>query len=242
MGDACMMQYVRRISRFVPDPIRRNWITILALLTIVWFAIFSALVYSASHRSNKAAKDAHNLATANRNRINDIGRLRVEALTLVKLQTQRQDTQVRKVAYTLCRSTRHTPKECKRIAKGVIIPSPIFTIKSIKTLGTTTLVTIVERGPKGSLGLRGPRGFPGLRGLMGFTGPRGLRGFAGSNGTDGKNGINGKNGIRGPQGIQGARGPQGLQGLQGLQGARGPCNGLPAGARWPKNLPIPCFP
>jgi len=141
----------------------------------------------------------------------------------------RQDNQLRRATYTLCRSFGKTPRQCKKIAKGVVIKSTILPGR---------------QGPPGPQGKQGPKGATGnsgtitLRqliikvfkeeGLQGKTGPRGPKGEKGATGAPGKNGTNGvngapgKNGAQGPKGEPGPRGAQGAQGPRGLTGPAGP--------------------
>lgn len=139
------------------------------------------------------------------------------------------DTQIRLNAYVLCRSGGRTPKECRRISQGTILP-PNLTLEDIEAhfakIAEIQVQRIFVKGEPGLTGATGPRGAPGLRGGRGATGKRGASGQRGPQGQRGANGSNGSNGARGPVGPPGPTGPM------------GPAGSCPAGSAW-KLVSIP---
>lgn len=157
---------------------------------------------------------------------------------IMRLQSEaaRQDQQVRRAVFTLCRSEGRSNKACLKIANGVILPPLTSPTKIVHVTKHVTIQGLP--GPPGAAGLEklvtklvGSKGTPGKQGKTGATGPRGATGPAGPQGPTGAQGVTG---LRGPQG------PRGAAGATGKPGPRGPCN--PPPPEWPPGLPVPCFP
>jgi hypothetical protein len=127
-------------------------------------------------------------------------------------EAERQDQQVRRAVFTLCRSEGRSSKSCLKIANGVILPP----------LTGATKIVRVTKIVKGQPGPQGPPGEAGLQRLVtklvGKIGPRGLRG---KRGQQGQSGPAGATGPRGSNGLNGARGPGGPAGPRGPQGPPG---------------------
>jgi Collagen triple helix repeat (20 copies) len=145
-------------------------------------------------------------------------------------EASRQDQQVRRAVFTLCRSEGRTDKACLKIANGVILP-PLF--NGAKIVHVTTEVTKVIQGATGPTG---PAGLSRLvRKLIGKIGPRGFVGPRGSTGARGPQGPQGERGVNGVQGPHGAQGPPGARGPIGPPGPQGP-PGTPGETQTPQKL------
>jgi hypothetical protein len=169
---------------------------------------------------------------ANTKRLNQERAARMDA----EQRRRRVDAQVRFTAYVLCRSGGRTPKECRRIASGVILP-PNLTLDQIEArfakIAELSVQRIFVKGRPGLSGATGPRGPPGPRGLS----IRGPRGFRGAGGPGGPRGLRGPQGIQGPMGQRGPGGtgppgPRGATGPPGPPGVQGPPGSCPAGSSW----------
>jgi Collagen triple helix repeat (20 copies) len=128
------------------------------------------------------------------------------------VRQRKANAQIRFVAYVLCRSGGRSPKQCDRIAAGVIL-SPNLTLDEIEArLGKIAELRVSHIFVKGQSGLVGRTGPRGLQGIPGATGSRGAAGGIGARGS------NGSRGARGPPGPQGSAGPAGPQGPPGAPG------------------------
>lgn len=171
----------------------------------------------ATHQANIASDDAQDASAQGR----VIAKRARKIATDAEAETRRRDLQLQLVVFRVCRSGGHTVKECRRIARGAILPirlTPKERTRIIKILGR--------------IGPRGPIGLPGLKGPPGPAGPAGPKGSSGSRGPQGLRGSRGQTGERGSTGAPGPRGPVGPQGPQGPPGQPGPT--CPAGSHLAK--------
>jgi Collagen triple helix repeat (20 copies) len=165
---------------------------------------------------------------------------------LTTLQEQRRAiAQTRFTAYVLCRSEGRTPRQCRKIANGIVL-SPQLNLDQLDArlarISDARVGSLIV-GPPGHSGKVGAGGVRGLRGLIGKPGPAGPRGHRGHDGHAGARGAQGNPGLKGEQGPPGQRGAQGNSGARGIAGppgARGPAGPAgPVGPRGPTGVSGP---
>lgn len=185
-------------------------------LAVMWFiggialAVLVAVGFQLLDRTNKLAK-------ANRVQLMETEQAR-----------RRNDAQIRYQAYILCRSTNRTPKQCKRIALGVVLPVNLSVDELEAELAKIAELRVKEIFVAGEAGVQGKQGPPGRTGARGASGARGSPGERGppgsaARGPRGPQGAAGAPGARGAPGERGPQGPPGAQGPQGPPGAGGAC-------------------
>jgi Collagen triple helix repeat (20 copies) len=150
----------------------------------------------------------------NEQRKTNARRIVAEQAARIEAGQQRRlvDAQIRFSAYVLCRSEGRTPKQCRQVARGIILP-PALTLDEIEAkLGKIAEIRVQRIFVKGQPGqsIRGPQGKQGSKGVRGAVGAEGARGIQGPPGS----GQRGPPGTRGPQGPQGNPGPPGVPGTQ----------------------------
>jgi hypothetical protein len=126
-------------------------------------------------------------------------------------QLRRATAQAKYQTYILCRSEGRMPRQCRKIARGIVLP-PTLKLEQIEAelanLGETTITKLFvgKKGARGEVGasIRGPQGPPGQN-ATGQRGPQGPPGI----GAKGDKGDPGNNGSRGPSGPAGPPGPPG---------------------------------
>ena len=166
--------------------------------------------------------------------LNDQRKQNTRAIKLERQRNARESrdqqlatAQARYSAYILCRSLKWTPKQCKTISSGVLLPRNVVFEKldaEVARLGEATVNRLFV-GPPGSrnrVGKSGTIGPPGIRGPRGPAGPQGSSGAQGERGPAGRNGSPGARGLQGLRGVMGLTGPIGPPGRAGPPGPPGP--------------------
>jgi hypothetical protein len=182
---------------------KRAWLP--SLFTAAAILGFFFVLFAGGYLLNEQRKaNSRQLATERR--------ARVEATR----QRKHIDAQIHFTAYVLCRSEGRTPKQCQRIANGIILP-PSLTLDEIRArfgkIAEIRVQRILVRG-KTVAGAPGRDGRPGSRGSQGARGAKGERGSPGKRGNRGSPGASGQRGPPGPQGPPGVQGPPGTPGVQ----------------------------
>lgn len=155
-------------------------------------------------------------------RTNTLAKQNQAALVAAEKTRKRNDAQMRFQAYVLCRSESRSPRQCGRIAAGVVLPHRLTVDQLEAQFARIAELQVHKIFVNGHLGLKGPQGPPGRTGAKGDVGERGPAGAQG---------VSGRSGARGPAGSPGKRGPPGV----GIVGPRGPVG--PAGAQGPPGEP-----
>jgi hypothetical protein len=136
-------------------------------------------------------------------------------------QTDRQDAQLQGAVYVICIKLGETDKNCKKLARGLLLPRD-FDASKLTSAGRVEQIV----GPRGLQGLQGLSRViirAGLTGAKGKAGVNGMRGPPGAQGPPGRNGVQGPPGAKGDAGARGPQGPPGPRGLTGARGPTGPC-------------------
>lgn len=146
-------------------------------------------------------------------------------------ESNRQDEQTRRAVYVICRKLGEKTSNCKKLARGVLLPRnfeapALGKTKTIEKMVTKKVVVVGAKGPRGSTGLSRTifKTFPGAIGPKGDRGPRGPRGIQGPTGPKGQD-------LKGDKGDPGTRGATGSTGPVGPQGPPGPAGTVCVGLR-----------